>query len=266
MKTKLELLIIDPQFDFCDPEGALYVPCAERDMEKLAKMILKGRDEITDIRVTMDSHRYLHIAHPIWWIDEEGKNPQPFTMIELNDLEGDKALWRAANPDFQKRSVDYVQRLKSNGKYNLMIWPPHCLIGSNGHQVYETLFDSLIEWEKGFAAVDFVTKGVNMFTEHYSAVKADVEDPDDNSTHLNTGFIEKLKNADKILISGEALSHCVASTVKDIVDELGEDQIKKFVLLEDASSPVAGFEDLALDFVKEMRDRGMETAKTTDFF
>jgi len=266
MKTKIELLIIDPQFDFCDPKGALYVPGAEKDMERLAQMILKGKNKISDIRITMDSHRCLHIAHPIWWVDEKGNNPQPFTMIELSDVDGDNPKWRAANPGFQKRSVDYVKRLKSNGKYNLLIWPPHCLIGSNGHQVYKPLFDSLIEWEKGFAAVDFVTKGVNMFTEHYSAVKADVEDPDDYSTRLNTGFIEKLKDADKILIAGEALSHCVASTVKDVAEEFGEDQIKKFVLLEDASSPVAGFEDLALDFVKEMTDRGMESAKTLDFF
>jgi hypothetical protein len=44
-----------------------------------------------------------------------------------------------------------------------------------------------------------VTKGSNMFTEHY-AVFADVPDPKDPSTQLNTPFIEE---ADVIIFSGE---------------------------------------------------------------
>ncbi len=265
MTAKIELLIIDGQYDFCDPAGALYVPGAERDMERVASMIRKGKDKINDIRATMDSHRFLHIAHPVWWVDEEGSHPAPFTVITVDDVRGRSPKWRACNPGFQQRSVEYVEKLEGSGRYCLTIWPPHCLIGSRGHQIYEPLYEALHEWEAGFAAVDYVTKGVNMFTEHYSAVRADVEDPGDHSTLLNTGFIRKLQEADRIGITGEALSHCVANTVRDVAEQFGEDQIKKFVLLEDASSPVPGFEDLALDFVKEMTGRGMEVAKTTDF-
>ena len=36
MKKKNALLIIDPQYDFCDPVGALYVKGADRDMEMLS--------------------------------------------------------------------------------------------------------------------------------------------------------------------------------------------------------------------------------------
>ncbi len=265
MTAQIELLIIDGQYDFCDPAGALSVPGADKDMERLGAMICRGKNKISDIRATLDSHRYLHIAHPVWWVDDRGNHPEPFTVISFDDLKGNSPRWRAFNPGFQQRSVEYAEKLKRNGRYQLTIWPPHCLIGSRGHQVYEPLYEALHEWEKGFAAVDYVTKGVNMFTEHYSAVRADVEDPGDHSTLLNTGFIKRLQEADRIGIAGEALSHCVANTVRDVADQFGEDQIKKFVLLEDASSPVPGFEDLALDFVSEMKSRGMETAKTTDF-
>jgi nicotinamidase-related amidase len=113
--------------------------------------------------------------------------------------------------------------------------------------------------------VDFVTKGSNPFTEHYSAVQAEVPDPDDPGTLLNGRLIKTLADADLVLIAGEALSHCVANTVRDIANNFGEANIKKLVLLTDCSSSVAGFEGLGQQFVKEMVGRGMQTAKSVDF-
>lgn len=261
MAKNIQLLIIDPQNDFCDPnKGSLYVKGAETDMERLAKMVRDKKKKIDDIRVTLDSHRLLHIAHPIWWTNANGEEPKPFTQITEQDV--DAGVWKARNPAFQKRTVAYVKQLTANKKYPLYIWPPHCLIGSWGYGVYPTLFESLQEWEKQFAAIDFVVKGSNMFTEHYSVVRADVPDPEDPTTLINTDFIQRLQKADLILVAGEALSHCVANSVRDIAAEFGEDQVRKFVILEDASSSVTGLEFLAKDFMKEMIARGVQVAKT----
>jgi nicotinamidase-related amidase len=122
--------------------------------------------------------------------------------------------------------------------------------------------------------VDFVTKGSNYKTEHYSAVQADVPDPADPDTMLNQRLIETLQRADIILLSGEALSHCVANTVRDIANNFGEDNIKKMVLLRDATSPVPNppgpgapdFVKMGEDFIKEMVGRGMKVSSTVDFF
>lgn len=263
MAKNIQLLIIDPQNDFCDQAGALKVDGADKDMERLAKMIVNKKKKIDDIDVTLDSHRYLHIAHPIWWSDSSGNSPAPYTLISLDDV--NNGTWKARNPGFQERTKLYIEKLTANGKYPLCIWPPHCLIGSWGHGVYPALYEALIEWEKEFAAVDYVTKGSNMFTEHYSVVKADVEDDEDPTTKLNTKFIDRLQKADLIAVAGEALSHCVANSIKDIAEEFGEDQVAKFVLLEDASSPVQNFEHLAEDFMKEMTGRGMQVSNTVDF-
>lgn len=262
--ANVQLLIIDPQNDFCDPHGALFVPGADKDMERLAQMIVDKKDKIDDITVTLDSHRYLHIAHPVWWVDKDGNHPDPFTIITVDDVEGPNAKWKAANPGFQQRSVDYVKALSST-KYPLCIWPPHCLIGSWGHGVYPVLFEALQQWEARFSVVDYVTKGSNMFTEHYSAVKAEVPDPDDATTLINTSFIQKLQNADILGTTGEALSHCLANTVRDVNQEFGPDQAKKFNLILDAASPVPGFENLADDFVNEMEGLGALKTTTADF-
>lgn len=265
MTKRIELLIIDPQVDFCDPKrGALYVPGAENDMERLAKMVRRLKDKLDDVHVTLDSHHFIHIAHPIFWQDSHGKHPPLFTRISRVDVE--EGVWTPMVPGLYRRALEYVQKLEQNGRYELTIWPPHCLIGSPGHTVFPELFAALTEWESRFAFVDYVTKGSNILTEHYSAVQADVPDPTDASTQINTRLIQALENADQILIAGEARTHCLANTVRDIANSFGDDSfVSKLVLLTDASSDIPGFETHAQSFMNEMTGRGMQLTTTTEF-
>ena len=265
MGNKVKLFIIDPQVDFCDPKGNLYVTGADKDISRLAKMINKNIDEISDINITLDSHNYVHIAHPTWWIDSKGNHPDPFTIIDVDSVK--KGTWKSYNTAFQERSVKYVEALQANGRYVLVIWPYHCLIGTPGHNVMPELMDSLLNWEKKFNLVNKVTKGSNMFTEHYSAVKADVIDPQDRTTMLNEKLVDALKEGDEdILIAGEALSHCVCQTIRDVADEFSDEQVKRFVLLEDACSNVATFEQFGQDFINDMTAKGMQISQTDKYF
>ena len=94
---------------------------------------------------------------------------------------------------------------------------------------------------------------------------SDVPDPSDPTTQMNTDLLQVLQEADEIIIAGQALSHCVANTIRDIANNFGEDNIKKFVLLDDCSSNVPGFENLGVEFVKEMRGRGMRVTTSVDY-
>ncbi|MEM7019171.1 MAG: hypothetical protein AAF512_17740 [Pseudomonadota bacterium] len=198
----------------------------------------------------------------MFWVNSQGKHPDPFTSISIEDVS--KGVWKTTNPGFQDRASAYVQALQDNGRYDLTIWPPHCLIGSGGHNVVNPVAEQLVAWENTFAMVDYVTKGSNIWTEHYSAMQADVPDPEDPGTQLNTRLLDTLETADMLVLSGQALSHCVASTVRDIADNFGDHNISKMVLIEDTSSPVTGFEDLADQFMRDMKARGMQTARSTD--
>lgn len=263
---RVEGLIIDPQVDFCDPQkGTLYVAGAEDDTRRLATMVRRLGKRVDDYHVTLDSHRIVDVAHPIFWKDSTGKNPDPFTIITVADL--DSGRWTTTNPGFFRRTHDYVKKLEAAGRYPLCIWPYHCLIGSAGHNIMPELLAALNDWERqNFALLDIVTKGSNIFTEHYSAVKADVPDPQDPTTQINKELIKTLMDCDLVFIAGQALSHCVANTVRDIANEFGDDSyVKKLVLLTDTSSSVGGFEQLGTDFVREMKARGMQTSTTTDF-
>ena len=159
-----------------------------------------------------------------------------------------------------------MRKLEVNGRYDLTIWPPHCLIGSAGHAVFPCLYAALQAWEDRFAFVDYVTKGSNITTEHYSAVQADVADPSDPSTHINTHLIRILENADVVGVAGEALTHCLANTVRDIATSFGDDRlVSKIVLLTDATSGIPGFESVGDAFIREMTARGLQLSTTAEF-
>lgn len=261
----IHLLIIDPQHDFCDPAGSLYVPGANKDMERLTEFVKLNGEKFSRIHVTLDAHNEVDIAHPVFWKNAEGKNPEPFTIITLADVESGK--WKAARPSLQTRVAQYVKELDSNNKYPLCIWPPHCLIGSWGFQVASNLRDEIKNWaNKQFKTVNWVTKGSNPFTEHYSPLKADVPDPTDPTTHLNTNLINLLLEADTILLAGEASSHCLAYAVRDIAEAFNSSAyIKKLVLLTDATSPVPGFESHADSMIQDMTAKGMQLSTTSDW-
>jgi nicotinamidase-related amidase len=269
MTRKVTLICIDPQNDFCIPlgpggeKGTLVVPGAEQDMIRLGKFITKNSKRIDQIHCTLDSHQYVHIAHPAFWVNSKGEHPSAFTLISEDDVKN--GTWRSFNPQWQGVAEKYVATLKAHARYMLVIWPPHCLIGTWGHSIVPQVATALYAWEAEFNRINFVAKGSNLFTEHYSAVQADVEDNNDVSTKLNTELIEVLTKADEILITGEALSHCVANSIRDVAAKFGTDQIQKFTLLEDTSSNVTGFEKLGQDFVKDMVKQGMKVTRSTDW-
>jgi nicotinamidase-related amidase len=277
LPTKIHLLIVDPQNDFCDipladrPTDALNsggtlapalaVTGADDDMKRLAAFINRVGSKLADIHVTLDSHHPVDIAHPTWWTNDKGEAPAPFTVITSRDIAA--GIWRARNPVLQVRSRYYVEQLDAAQRYALVVWPEHCLMGHWGHNVHASVAQALDAWARNkLAVVDYVIKGPNPFTEHYSAVQAEVPDPADPATLLNARLIHALASADMVVVAGEALSHCVAHTVRDIANNLGEDNIPKLVLLTDCCNSVGGFEQLGHDFVAEMRARGMQTARS----
>lgn len=175
------------------------------------------------------------------------------------------------------KTYNYLTELQEISGYQLgnhCLWPPHCLIGTPGHNIVDPLYEAIDNWcSRNSNTIDITMKGSNPWVEHFSAVRAEVADPDDPETELNTAFITTLMEADEILFSGEARSHCLAKTVRDCANEFvaggslgtSDEFIKKCVLLSDATSDVPGFENYGEDFVNEMTDRGMKTSTCADY-
>ena len=65
-------------------------------------------------------------------------------------------------------------------------------------------------------------------------------------------------------MSGQALSHCVANTITDLIENLAPDVLARIIVLEDASSSVPGFEGLGETALQKARDAGMTVCKASE--
>ena len=284
---KTLVLAIDPQNDFAHPQGNLFVPGADLDMNRFASFINNNIKKIDEIHVTLDSHHEVDIAHPIFWVNSKGEHPKIFTIISYKDVKD--GVWSPTLTGMKDWCLYYTEELEKGKRYPLCIWPPHCRIGhaekkpvlNNGTSVKvngkeltydfcgyattESMSSALSNWAKTkIRTVNFVSKGSNPKVENYSVVKAEVPDPNDITTQVNTNFVQMIERGSTIFVGGEALSHCLCNSVQDLDQCFGNDQIKKFVLLIDCCSNVPGFESFGEKFINEFTAKGMRVMKSTE--
>jgi len=248
------LLIIDPQADF-HKGGNLAVDGALEDSERIAKLIQTKK--FHSIVVTLDTHQYVDIGHPMWWINERKEQPKPLTIITTKDIEAGK--WRAARQEDEKWSSSYVRQLEANKRFQHTIWPYHCIVGTPGHGVVPVINEALKNWAKANRQlVTYLWKGTNPKAEMYSAFKADVEVPGADETKLNKQVLDRLYRYDNIVVCGEASSHCVMNSVIDMVayfdTKVGKNGTPPQIsLLSDCCSPVPTYEKQTEAWFKEIQ-------------
>jgi nicotinamidase-related amidase len=264
MNTKKKenvLLVIDAQNDFCDPKGALPVTGADRDMERLSKFILGNIDNLDHIMLTQDSHRPVDIAHVTWWKDQNGNQVNPFQQITLADMDAGRFT-----PNFDPIwSRQYLETLEKQGEYPHIAWPIHCEIGTWGHNFYPILHDAVNAWavkKGGINGVEMVTKGTNPRTEHFGAFHAQVQIPNAPETQPAINLLSKLQEYRNVYLAGEAKSHCVGSSLKQMLN-LVPDLASKLIVLEDCMSDVAITPGLADPIFDRARSMGTRFADST---
>jgi len=288
-KTKTALLLIDNQNTFCLPEFELFAAGrsgrgAVKDSTRLCKFIYCNLQRITKIVASMDTHRAAQIFHPVFLIDENGNYPGPFTPITPEDIDNGK--WDI-NPaiidqlpfdnasEAKKYLKHYVHQLSDNSKYDYMIWPYHAMLGGIGHALVSSIEEALFFHNMvRQSQTHFELKGARALTENYSIVSPEVttDHAGKEIASKNNAFIDIILNYDRIIIAGQAKSHCVAWTIDDILEELEKRDAKlagKIYLLEDCTSPVviegnADFTDAANEAFARFAKAGMHRVKSTD--
>lgn len=250
---------IDVQQDFMD-QGALGVPGAQRDVERMTRFLYENMEKISNIAVSMDTHTPHQIFHPCWWIDEDGKHPAPYTVITLRDL--DQGTWRAViNP---QASREYVKHLEQDAKKALCVWPYHCIQGTMGAAL-ENQFANMVYFHSVAkkAVVQRLVKGQDPMSEMYGIIRPEY----DTKGYMNLDFLNKLERFDKVIIAGEAKSHCVLESMKQILEyyETRPEVTKKVYVLEDCMSPIPGYEDMVEQAFEEFKRRyQIQLVKSTD--
>jgi nicotinamidase-related amidase len=185
------------------------------------------------------------------------------------------------------------------------IWPEHCIIEpvSEGWKLYEPLKIKLEELKNSGIKVFYHEKGTNDFVEMYSIFSAEVpfetlgvndklpEEykkyisatlPDasetSNSANVNqnykTNFNEKLfeklmgeKGENKVFVCGEAKSHCVKTSLEDMVENCKDQyQTKNIFVFEDMTSTITtpDFTEVTNAAYNTLKEKGVNLIKSSE--
>ena len=293
-EKRVHLLLIDVQKDFCFPEGTLFVAgrsgtAAVDDSRRIAELIYRNLGAITDITTTMDTHLAYQIFFPSFWLD---KGDQPLSahrtvtsdQITSGEVRPNPAIAKwLCNGNYSwlcKQVLHYTKELERAGKYQLYLWPPHCLLGSDGHALAGVVHEArLFHSFARVAQSNVEVKGGNPLTENYSVLRPEVLSRFDGAAlaQRNTQFVQTLLAGDAVVIAGQAASHCVKSTIDDLLGEIAAKDpalAKKVYLMTDCMSAVTvpdGKGGLAADFtaqadgaLQKFADAGMNLVRSTD--
>ena len=256
MKKRIAVLIIDAQNDFCSPKGSLFVDGSVEDNERLSKWIVDNKEEINYIGCTLDSHQLIDIAHQRFWVDKDGNNPAPFTVISASDVESGK--WSAVKP---QTALKYLRDLEADGQFPHVIWPEHCIIGTWGNQLDPKVNDAILSWAANGHHVHYVSKGAHPDTEHFGAFEAQVPIENNPLTQYNLPLQKTLEKYDVIYLAGQAKNFCVVNTLNQMISK-SPDLAKKIVVLEDCMSNVQGFEEAGKDVWENAKKLGTKISTT----
>ena len=262
--TRIGLLAIDVQNTFCLPEFELFVggrsgTGAIDDTARLCRFIYQHLDRLTEIIPTLDTHTAYQVFHPAFWRDRDGNPPAAMTTISLEDIDTDR--WQI-NPSVvaiiaARAGIDgdrnayarqyarhYVRQLTDAGKLPLTIWPYHSMLGGVGHALVPTFEEAcFFHTIARSSQTRFELKGNNPLTENYSVLRPEVL-TDARGLEIarkNEAAIEHLLEFDALIIAGQAKSHCVAWSIRDLLTEIqarDPELARRVYLLDDCMSPV----------------------------
>jgi len=242
-KKNVAFLGIDYQRDFIDWEGkpgALPVAGSRFDVQRATELLYLGTDIWTDLVFTMDWHVLYQISHSSWWLDmttNEHPDPTKITPISWDEVESGRY-----KPLFEiPWSRDYVKGLGVS-----MVWPYHCMAGSEGATIAPALFEAA-----HFVAAarmiqpTYMTKGSCPQTEHYGPFEPCVRYPHDPQGTINTHMLDLIGSNDVIIVAGEAEDYCVREGMNQVLKYFANkpDVLQRIRFVRDLTSPVFGGDD-----------------------
>lgn len=307
-RRKVHALGIDLQKDFTMKNGSLYVggrseKGAIEDDVRISEFIYRNLNVITDMTFTLDTHFAYQIFFAPFWVNQAGELLSEHSLIVLSDdekslnnigLDGsllhenvvpNPAVTQLATgsdnyPWLLKQCVHYCRELAREGNYTLYLWPYHCLMGSPGYTLSGVIHEaSLFHSLARSTQTNREVKGGHPLTENYSIFRPEVLTRWDGQplTQKNTRLVQRLLDADVVIFFGQALSHCVASSIDDFLGEILQKDpslVEKVYVLGDCMSSVAvpdGAGGFAADFtpqgeeaLEKFAKAGMHVVKSTD--
>jgi len=218
-------------------------------------------------------------------VDKNGDHPPIFTKVPHQSVVD--GFYRASRPEFNSLAaaknaglvdvngnpliphglLEYTKALEDKGRFIHTLWPQHGVVMTPGACLHPAIQEAKNDWSAHWKASPRVAlKGSNPFTEHFSGFSAEVAIAADATTGFNGDFLNYFLN-DRIsvlYICGIALRYCLGLSLHDILVNLGEDVMKKVVLVNGCHADIPGDNPLGDKILKELDAAGMRTAEVND--
>jgi nicotinamidase/pyrazinamidase len=266
--ARVAVVLVDYQHDFVDPTGTLSVPGAQEDIARFLRWFYASAPGITSLYASLDTHLPYQIFFSAWWHNPRtGEHPQPFTPISAAEV--NSGHWA---PLFQPEwSIYYVNKLAEQARKDLMIWPHHTMQGTLGHMLVAPLSEA-IAWHSAARGTQpiYIAKGLTARTEFYGIFGAEVADPTDPASKLNSTLLDAVMEHERVYIAGEAKSHCVLETARQLVAHLSHrpELLARLHILSDCTSsvqhPAVDFDALAEQELARMQQQGVRIVGSKD--
>lgn len=197
-----------------DPEGiwtpALPVDKSVYDLERLLVWGYRNAESIDGVMNLRDKHQrdYWHIFASKWWSDPQGKHPDLFTEITLEDVRAIR--WQ---PTVELALTPRVMKKVKK----ITIWPEHCLEGSIGARLVPAYqeFITYLRQGRGVKVIN-VYKGKPEWVEFYGGFWPNVILPEMPEVGVNHKTLAELPNYKRIVVTGQARDYCVIETLMQI--------------------------------------------------
>lgn len=288
-EKRVTILDIDNQGDFDFSSGALFVAgrsgMGANDALRLSsEFIYRYLPIISSIIPSLDTHEVFQIFFASAHLRRDGTHPPAHTIISAEEYRrGDyrpnpaMAVQLGCDPSWlQKQFVYYCEQLEKAGKYQLYLWPYHCLLGHPGHRRAGVIEAArLLHCFARGAANAPEMKGDVKLTEHYSIFSPEVSTTWDGlaipGAQRNVRLIEKVMSHDVVIAIGEASSHCYQATIQDLLEWIRQNDpslAKKVYLMRDCTAAVVvpnviDYTDKAEAAFQKFQAAGMHVVEST---
>jgi nicotinamidase/pyrazinamidase len=143
--------------------------------------------------------------------------------------------------------------------------------GTLGHMLVSPISEA-IAWHSAARNIQptYVVKGRTMRTEYYGIFGAEVPDPEDPDSALNVTLLDAVMEHDKVYVAGEAKSHCVLETERQVLGRFAKQPefLKKLHFLKDCTSsvqhPTIDFDALAEAELSDMERQGVQVVLSSE--
>ena len=188
---------------------------ATLNMDDLASNIKDNINNIDYLLVIKDSHNGNEINNKLNWINSTGHQPNDYQIINYSDIGKN---WWPTSISLEYAKI-YSNYLLLNNKNPIIMWPEHCIIGTEGHKIIDKVQDSLNLWEQQKSKkIIYLEKGTNQHSETYGVLpeaRLPLAFNNKNTSIIVDEIINIVTKYTNITIIGDEYSHSTLTVYKD---------------------------------------------------